>query len=41
MDVNSDVLLQLFNKGKLRNGTKTFLQPKFVSMYSLIKKIMV
>jgi len=23
------VLLQLFNKSKLRNGTKTFLQPNF------------
>jgi len=24
------VLLQLFNKSKLRNGTKTFLEPKFL-----------
>jgi len=26
MDVKGEVLLQLFNKSKLRNGTKTFLQ---------------
>jgi len=25
MDVKDKVLLQLFNKNKLRNGTKTFL----------------
>jgi len=25
MDVKGEVLLQLFNKKKLRNGTKTFL----------------
>jgi len=29
MDVKAEVLLQLFNKSKLRNGTKTFLEPKF------------
>jgi len=29
MDVKGKVLLQLFNKGKLRNGIKTFLEPKF------------
>jgi len=28
MDVKGEVLLQLFNKSKLRNGTKTFLEPK-------------
>jgi len=28
MDVKVKVLLQLFNKSKLRNGTKTFLEPK-------------
>jgi len=28
MDVKDKVLLQLFNKSKLRNGTKTFLEPK-------------
>jgi len=27
-----EVLLQLFNKSKLRNGTKTFLEPKFFPM---------
>jgi len=26
MDVKGEVLLQVFNKSKLRNGTKTFLQ---------------
>jgi len=31
-----EVLLQLFNKSKLRNGTKTFLEPKFFSIYSHI-----
>jgi len=25
-----EVLLQLFNKSKLRNGTKRFLEPKFL-----------
>jgi len=39
MDVKGDVLLQLFNKSKLRNGTKTFTEPKFFSVYSQIKKI--
>jgi len=29
MDVKGEVLLQLFNNSKLRNGTKTFLEPKF------------
>jgi len=29
MDVKGEVLLQLFNKRKLRNGTKTFLEPNF------------
>jgi len=28
-----EVLLQVFNKSKLRNGTKTFLEPKFFSIY--------
>jgi len=36
MDVKGDVLLQLFNNSKLRNGTKTFLEPKFFSIYSQI-----
>jgi len=39
MDAKGEVLLQLLNKSKLRNGTKTFLQflePKFFSIYSQI-----
>jgi len=36
MDVKDEVLLQLFNKNKLRNRTKTFLEPKFFSIYSQI-----
>jgi len=32
MDVKVKVLLQLFNKSKLRNRTKTFLEPKFFSI---------
>jgi len=36
MDVKGEVLLQLRNKSKLRNGTKTFLKPKFFSIYSQI-----
>jgi len=38
MDVKGEVLLQL-NKNKLRNGTKTFLEPKFFSIYSQFKKL--
>jgi len=38
MDVKGKVLLQLFNKSKLRNGTKTYLEQKFFSVYSQIKK---
>jgi len=34
MDVKGKVLLQLLNKSKLRNGTKTFLEPKFFSYFS-------
>jgi len=41
MDVKGEILLQLFNKSKLRNGTKTFSEPKFFSIYSQIKKIRV
>jgi len=34
MAVKSEVLLQLFNKSKLRNGTKTYLeQIKFFSLF--------
>jgi len=36
MYVKGEVLLQLFNKSKLRNGTETFLDPKFYSSYSQI-----
>jgi len=38
MDVKGEVLLvlQLFNESKLRNGTKTILEPKFFSVYSQI-----
>jgi len=36
MDVNGEVLLQLFNKSKLRKGTKTFPVPNFFSIYSQI-----
>jgi len=32
MDVKGKVLLQLFNKSKLRNGIKTFLKPIFFSI---------
>jgi len=37
--MNVKVLLQLFNKSKLKNGTKTFLEPKFFPIYSQIKKL--
>jgi len=30
MEVKGKVILQLFNKSKLRNGTKTFLESKFL-----------
>jgi len=36
MDVKGKVLLQLFNKRKIRNGTKTYLEPNFFSLYSQI-----
>jgi len=36
MDVKGEVLLQLFSKSKLRNGTKTFLEPNFFFVYSQI-----
>jgi len=39
MDVRGKVLLQLFSKSKLRNGTKTFLEPIFFSIYSQIYEI--
>jgi len=33
MDVKRKILLQLFNKTKLRNGTKTDLERMFFSIY--------
>jgi len=39
MDIKSKVFLQLFNKSMLRNGTKTFLEQKFFSIYRQIKKL--
>jgi len=41
MNVKGEVLLQLFNKSKLRNETKTILEPKFFSIYSQIYEIRV
>jgi len=37
MDDKGVVLFQLFNKQKLRNGTKTFLEPKFFYAYTIVK----
>jgi len=39
MDVKGEVLLQFFNKIKLRNGTKTFLEPNFSLFIVKIKKL--
>jgi len=36
MDVKGEVFVQLYNKSKLRNGTKTFLESNFFSLYSQI-----
>jgi len=38
MDIKGKVSysLQLINKSKLKNGTKTFLEPNFFSNYSQI-----
>jgi len=33
MDVYGEVLLQLFSKNKLRNGTKTFPRAKIFSLF--------
>jgi len=41
MDVKGEVRLQLINKSKLRNGTKTYLEPKLFSIYSQIWEIRV
>jgi len=38
MDVKGEVLLQFFNKSKLRNETKTFLKSKFFSIVVKLKK---
>jgi len=39
MDVNGEVLLQLFNKSKLRNGTKTYLKQIFSLFIVKLKKL--
>jgi len=39
MDVKGEVLLQLLNKSKLRNGTKTFLESKFSLFIVKFKKL--
>jgi len=39
MDVKGEVLLQLFNKSKLQNGTKTFLEPSFSLFIVKFKKL--
>jgi len=39
MDVKGKVLLQLFNKSKLKNATKTFLEPKFFLFKVKFKKL--
>jgi len=39
MDVKGEVLLQLFNKIKLRNGTKTYLEQNFSIFLVKFKKL--
>jgi len=39
MDVKGEVLLQLFNKSKLRNGTKMFLSQIFSLFIFKFKKL--
>jgi len=39
MDVKGEVLLQLYNKCKLRNGTKTFLEGNFSLFIVKFKKL--
>jgi len=39
MDTKGKVLLQLLSKSNLRNGTKTFLEPIFFSIYGQAKKL--
>jgi len=36
MNVKGEVLLQLLNKSKLRNGTKALLETKFFSIFSKV-----
>jgi len=37
VNAKGEVLLQLFNNNKLRNETKTFLEPKFFSIVKFKK----
>jgi len=37
MDTKGKVLLQLFNKSKLRNGAKMFLEPTFFAIVNFKK----
>jgi len=39
MDVKREVFLQLLNKRKLRNGTKTYLEQKFFLFIVKFKKL--
>jgi len=39
MDVKGEALLQLLNRSKLRNGTKTFPEPKFSLLIVKFKKL--
>jgi len=39
MDVKGEVPLQLFNKSKLRNGIKTFLEQNFSPFIFKFKKL--
>jgi len=39
MDVKGKILLQLFNKNKLRNWTKTFLESNFSLFIVKFKKL--
>jgi len=39
MDVKGKVLLQLFNKRKLRNGTKTYVEQNFSLFIVKFKKL--
>jgi len=39
MGVKGKVLLELFNKSKVRKGTKTFLEQKFFTIMVKFKKV--